>query len=154
MPSLDMSDALLEPQFQDNFAILRRKQSVSDKGRAVISASRIDGFGVVTAASPNDLERLGDYQFQGSALSIVTKYKLRGVSKTEPEGQQYQPDIIEWGGSFYLVVTIQDYSRYGSGFIQAICVSTTYTDDAPGEGAFLQIGSFDVSANSGLIPCV
>lgn len=153
-----MSDALLEPLFQDFFTVLRRREDITNKGRSSLTSSRFPGtMGVVTAASPNDLERLGEYQFQGSALSIVTRFKLRGIAKqanaSKPD-PQFQPDLVYWSGDYYTVVTVEDYSRYGSGFIQAIAVSQDFIDDAPEEGISRGIMDFSNPANSGLLTCL
>jgi galactose-6-phosphate isomerase len=154
MPSLDMSDVLLESMFQDAFAVIRRRETISPKGRSIITPYRYNNvIGVICAASPNDLERLGDYQCQGSALSIVTKFKLQGIAKAavapgiDSAGQprpQYQPDTIFWNGSYYLAVTVENYSRYGAGFIQCIAVSSDYIDDQPGQSG-MKVQSFDFS---------
>lgn len=161
MPSLDMSDGLLDPIFQDYFAVIRRQEIISDKGRSTIKPYRFQRvMGVVTAASPNDLERLRDYQFQGSAISIVSKFKFRGVAKEVSVGQvnsanqpqpQFQPDLVFWSDDYYLVVTVEDYGRYGVGFIQTIAVSTTYIDAAPQDGIRVQSFDFSNPANSGLL---
>ena len=147
-----MSDGLLEAVFQDNFQVIRRKEQVDQKGRSQITPTSFNPIGVVCAASPNDLMRLGDYEYQGSALSIVTRFKLRGVAKQQ--GQNYQPDILIWNNSAYLVVTVEDYARYGSGFIQAIAVSTTYVDPpTPPNGDVISSLDFSNPANSGLLAC-
>ena len=148
-----MSDALLDPMLLDYFAVIRRKESISDHGRAVISAQTLPRiFGNVNAASPNDLERLGDYQFQGAALSIVTRFKFYAESETALL-QDYQPDLIYWDSAYYIVKTLENYSRYGPGFVQAICIETTYVAEPTPQGAVFPTCDFSNPQNSGYLPC-
>lgn len=148
MPSLDVSEAFLEPMFLDGFVVLRQAETISNKGRSVITPEEIDGlFGTVCAASPNDLERLRDYEFQGNAISIVTNFMLRGVSAANNQG--FQPDVIVWAGDQYTVVTVQDYARYGVGFIQAIAVERTYVGLPP--ATLVAPGQEEITTEDGTI---
>lgn len=125
MPTLDVSDVLLDPDIADRFTVFRRAQSVSAYGRTITTPTRFDGVvGVVNSAGKNDLARLAETQLQGRHLSIVTRWRLRGVSK------DYQPDIIFWQDNYYLVQLLDPYPQYGQGFVQAVVGSIDSTDKA------------------------
>lgn len=125
MPELDMSDALLEPVLQDDFAVIRRAETITDKGRSTTAPKTYQAFGVITADSPNDLIRGQDEEHDTKSISIVTQFKLQQAAKG------YQPDLILWAGNYYVVNHIDDYSRYGDGFIQATATSIDYVDEPP-----------------------
>ena len=150
MPSLDLSDAFNESTFLDAIVVLRRQEIVSSKGRSTVSTSQIPTYANVDAASPDQLERLADAQFQGKTLSIVTKFRLRGVSEQGSSG--YQPDVIQYNGDSYIVQLIDDYSRYGVGWIQALATSINFVDQSPENliGASLR---FNLPANSEFVAC-
>lgn len=133
MPLINVTAALTSPMLVDRFTIVRRQETVDEYGESTISETTITPcYGTVQSAGANDLERLPDEQRQGKHISIVTKFRLRG------EATGYQPDIIQWpisnGGAnadSFVVVSIDDYSQHGPGFIQAIAKSIDLTDNAP-----------------------
>lgn len=136
MALLNMSEVLLDPLLTSKFHVERRSEVISDKGRAVITPQIISNVvGVVTAANPNDLERLDGYEITQRAITIVTKFRLQG------EVTSKQPDVIQWKGSRYIVKIVDYYPQFGNGFIQADCVSMDMVDGElppwlPGEMKF------------------
>ena len=81
MAFIDVSGVLLDPAFADKFTVNRRLETVGIFGRASVQTFVFETFGVVTSASPNDLSRLADYDSFGRAISIVTRFKLRGETR-------------------------------------------------------------------------
>lgn len=124
MPDLDVSDVLLDPSLADRFVVKRRPTGTNSHGRVETQPEIIPRvLGVVTVASPTDLERLDDNQRMGRNLSVVTKFRLRGPA------QGFQPDIVLWYGNDYVVKDVQPYPQYGAGFIQAIVGSMDSMDN-------------------------
>jgi len=122
-PFLDVSDVVCDPMLADSFSVLRREETVNDHGEVQISDTRHNGIiGVITMAGPNDLQRLDDSQRMGRVISCVTKFRLRGPSPG------FQPDVIIWQESNYVVATLDLYNRFGAGFMQAIAVSMNLVD--------------------------
>lgn len=122
---LDLSAAVLAPEFQDTFSVVRRAYSVDQNGRSVLTPhAPVAATGVVTPAGPTDLKRLPDDQYQQEAITIVTTYRLQGAV----EGGA--PDRVQWNGNLYQVIDVEDYSRYGRGFIRAICGIVTSQPNA------------------------
>ena len=125
MPTHDVSEAF-DPSFLDNFTIIRRVQRVNQYGRVEIIERRWTGVGVVVASSPNDLQRLPEMQYFNKAVTVYTQWKLQGPSAG------MQPDEIIWpptpAGSQYIVRSLEDYSRYGRGFISCVCLSIDAVD--------------------------
>lgn len=123
MPGLDVSEALTDPFFMDTFTVNRCAETISSKGRSVITRTPIlDVGGVVCVAHGNDLERLPESQRMGRNLSIVTKFPLIGPAPGK------QPDEIIWRGGTYLIKSLDPYPQYGAGFVQAIAGSTDVID--------------------------
>lgn len=130
MVAMNLSHALRNTRFQASITVIRRKQVMTD-GRMSTQNNEYKTRGIVTAASGNDLQRLGDVQVQGKAISIVTRFLLRGQSSSRKSGETYQPDIVKYRGDQFLVVLAEDYSAYGEGWVQAIATSLDYIDQAP-----------------------
>lgn len=124
MAFLDVSTVLLDPDFTDNFSVTRRQETVDNNGFSTVVPVTTQQIGVVTAASPNQLDRLAEADIFKRAINVVTKFKLQG------EVVGYKPDLVVWRGDNYIVKEIDLYPQYGAGFIQALCVSEDLVDAA------------------------
>jgi len=130
MPFLDVSDAF-DADFLDEISVIRRQQVVSNKGRgSTIDAPAVTAYAVVCPASGSDLERLPDYDIAKRYISVVTQFRLQTAS-TGAGGATFKNDIVVWAGTTYEVITLDDASRYGQGFVEAICASIDYQDAPP-----------------------
>jgi hypothetical protein len=129
MPSLDLSEAF-DPEIIDTFDVIRRKQVTNDFGEADNGSTVFSAVtGVVDAGDDNKIAIHTDEQHFGKTISVVTKFRLRGVSKVG--SAEYAPDLILWNGDYFKVIVVEDYSRYGLGWIQAQCTSEDFVDQAP-----------------------
>ena len=144
MALLDVSSVLFDPDFIDNFEVVRRVETIDVHGRSSITEQRSRQIGVVTAISPSDLDRREDYQAMTRSISVVTQYKLRG----EITGQQ--PDIIVWRGDNFVVKHIDPYPQFGKGFVQVECTSMDRTD-GPLEAPAPISTAFNLAVNSSLV---
>lgn len=125
MPLLDVTSVLFDPDFADAFVVRRRVDGVDTHGRSNPTETVLpDVVGVITAASPNDLDRREGYQASTRSISIVTAFPLF----TETNGRQ--PDIVVWAGSNFVVKHVDLYPRFGAGFFQVECESIDKTDPA------------------------
>lgn len=131
MPFLDVaSETLLDPMLADSFTVTRRLEAVGNKGRSTTTNTVTNNvIGVVTAASPNDLERLEDMDRAGRHLSIVTKFPLQMVAK-DSAGNKYKPDLVTFQGDDFIVKYVDPYWKFGGvgGFTQAIVGSINLVD--------------------------
>jgi hypothetical protein len=106
-----MSDA----EIVDRFIVQRRTDHVDHHGRSVPQvASQHRAWGVVTPASPDDMQRVPDQEHMRKAVSIISRFRFHGPAP----GQQ--PDHVVWHGDTYVVLTSDDYSAFGPGFTQAL----------------------------------
>jgi hypothetical protein len=124
MTTLDVTDVLGSPEFQTSFVVHRKNQSVNPaNGRA--AESYVSGFpsterGVVYPASGSKMARSPEGESVVADIVVVSKFKL-----TEGVDGVLQADVVTWNGRDYTVMNTNDYSQYGQGFIEAICVKKT-----------------------------
>ena len=110
MPFLDVSDILDDPIFRDDsLVLLRAMESVDADGIAQRAVGETEFSGVVTSESGRNLQRTPDATRSLGGILVHTKTRLT-------EG-----DEVRWNGLIYTVRTVDDYSRYGVGFVAAIC---------------------------------
>jgi hypothetical protein len=131
MPMLDVSVALTNPYTLDTFTVTRRTEVVDGFGLSQVTPASIPGlYGVVYPSNEEDLKRFPDLQIQSKALTVITRFALRGEAEAA-NNTEFQPDIVVWGGNNFLVRALDDYSQYAAGFILAICTSIDLVDKPP-----------------------
>jgi hypothetical protein len=117
MPALDVTDILTDPDFADLFTVTRFVQTVTAGGMASNASNIINNVsGVVTANDDIDLLKMPEGELLSGSITIITKFRL-----TNGSGAQ-DADVVTWHGRTYQVKTIGDWSGFGAGFIEAICV--------------------------------
>ena len=116
MPLLDVTDVLTDIDFVDTSLVCQRITSaVNESGLAVQTPVTKSFSGVVTSDSGELLNRIAVGEYARGSISVITKFRLRDA------GPGYTADIVAWNGRTYTVTTVNDYSTYGAGFIEAIC---------------------------------
>lgn len=134
MPLLDVSWVTQDPMLADTFNVLRRRDVVGSTGRTAPEV--VETFpsvvGVVTQQSPGDLMRREEGQIVPRRIFIAASFRFFGASKETswvlPES--YQPDLVEWNGTTYVVTEVMSYGRYGRGVWEVVAESMTAVDAA------------------------
>ncbi|KAA2237674.1 hypothetical protein [Salinarimonas soli] len=120
MPLLDVSDLLSDPMFAEETPIRVRRtlRMVSDRGRAVDDVVEIlEIEGVVTQGSGSPLVRAPE----GSRiLSTIT---VHSDTRLTTGTDEYDADVVIWGGRDYTVMNAADWSTFGAGFCSATCAA-------------------------------
>lgn len=134
MPMLDVSAALTNPYTLDHFDVYRRKQIMNDFGEAKTAVQIISGvMGVVYAEGLNNLARRAEAQINPKSIVIISRFAMRGESQTVDK-TQYQPDIVRCNGNYFLIVRVEDFSNYASGFVKMLATSIDMVDLPPAVG--------------------
>lgn len=116
MPTLDMSDVLLSPEFLDTTLIVKRnEQSVDDDGFTTNIITQTPFAGVVTVDRSLEARRMQAGQIIGGAILIVTVFRLTNGNTG------IDADIVTYRGRDYRVTFVDPYTAYGDGFVQAHC---------------------------------
>ena len=116
----------------DSVTVIRHTSAVNERGRRADTTNAFSIQAVVTAAGPDDLQRLPDVEFMSKAISICApSNQFSDKAPLQGPTEFTAADEILWHGSSYVIMTVQDYSGYGRGFIQATAVSMSQPDPAP-----------------------
>lgn len=116
MPDLDVSEILTDPEFLDSTLVcVRSVQTVGTDGIAVLAQTKTAFAGVVTQDGGEVLRRIAAGERITGSIAVVTRFSLLAGSPTNTA------DVVQWGGNSYTVSQVSDYSRYGAGFVEAIC---------------------------------
>jgi len=133
MPGIDVSYVLRDQMIAgERFQVVRRQETVNSLGISTVKEITLPALGSITPTGDNSLVRAEGYQQQAKTIRVITNFRLRGATIGQ-NGANYQPDIVLWNGSRFVVRTVDDYSQYGAGMIVAECSSIELTDPAPFE---------------------
>lgn len=116
MPFLDVSDVLADPMFADALVLYRTTEAIGSNGRVTSTEVPSNISAVVTSANGKELERLPEADRIKGGIIVHTQARLVAG------GGDLAPDELLYLGDRYVVVGVNDYSRYGTGFVAALCV--------------------------------
>lgn len=111
---LDVSDLLTDTDFVDTFTVTRNVQTVGDDGLAVSTSQVYSASGVVQPASSRII-RNAEGQIITGEIVVYTRFRL-----TEGGGDR-DADVVTHNGEDYTVISTDDWSRWGKGYIRAVC---------------------------------
>lgn len=139
MPDIDVTDLMFDSDVAGEKLerVVRRGSATNANGQVVVT-SQVITTGLVGAIYPvgdNSLMREEAFQSQMNAIEVVTTFRLRGASKDLDTGNEFQPDLVFYKGAYYAVRTLNDFSSYGAGFIQAECIQFDWVDPTTPKGS-------------------
>ncbi|WP_210508103.1 head-tail adaptor, partial [Pantoea ananatis] len=77
--------------------------------------------GTVTVDRSLEAKRMAAGQNTTGAILIVTRFRLTQGRKAEGTVPELDADIVTYCGRDYRVTFVDEYTRYGAGFVQAHC---------------------------------
>jgi hypothetical protein len=117
MPIIDVSELLSDPDFVQDFTVIRYTRSMVN-GRVVDTSGSFPAVGSIQPSSGATLRLLPEAERLGSFITVVTQTKLQPLTTTNA------PDVVQWHGNNFRVRTVNDWSDYGQGFYSAVCEMT------------------------------
>jgi hypothetical protein len=132
VPEIDVTEVLTDSFIAgESFSVVRRPQITGTDGFVSTTDVVIPGvIGSVTPVGENSMVRDEAYSNQLKTIKVVTPFLLRGVAETI-DGVEWSADLVLWKDTYYIVRTLEDYSQYGVGMVDADCVSFAYMPNAP-----------------------
>jgi signal peptidase I len=126
MPTLDVTDILFDPDFcDDSLTVKRRVTSVDEDGFPTTVDTVTPFSAVVTVDRSVEAQlRMSGQTVTGTILVITTERLIAG--ETGRIG-----DIVTYQNREYLVKSVDDYTAYGAGFVQAHCELLPFDGGSP-----------------------
>ncbi len=112
MALIDITDIVIDPDFQDAITIVRRADSVNSYGENVIAETTENVRAVIQPASPDDLQRLPDSVRRRDAVTVYYAGDLSADA---------YPDVVVWGTKRYQVGGTEPFGNWGRGYTKAVC---------------------------------
>ncbi|QZN96385.1 head-tail adaptor [Symbiopectobacterium purcellii] len=134
MPTLDMSDVLMDPDFLDTSLICHRQiQTVDEDNFPTNTSQDIPFSGVVTVDRSLEARRMAAGQNISGAILIVTTFRLTQGQPGTDSAPRLDADVVTYSGRDYRVTFVDPYTRYGAGFVQAHCELVDFNGGTPVE---------------------
>lgn len=128
MPWISVTPTILNPLVGgEAFQVIRRQEVVNTYGEMTVSTTTLNAVGSITPTAENSLVREDAFQTQSKTIHVITTFHLQAMG-IGAGGAKFQPDLILWHGDYYLLKTLNDWSSYGAGFVEADCASIDYED--------------------------
>ena len=120
---LDPTAVLSSPMLASRFKVRRRSAGVGANGRTTHQDEVISWTGgVVSPIGANGQKREESGSHGETTYSVITRFRLR------KQAEGVLPDVVLYAGQELLVIDVEDYSRYGRGWVQATCTSQRIVD--------------------------
>ena len=134
MPSLDVTEVLMDPDFADFSLVCHRQiQTVDEDNFPVNTPQDIPFSGVVTVDRSLEARRLAAGQNIDGAILIVTQFRLTQGQPATDTSDALDADTVTYNGRDYRVTFVDPYTSYGAGFVQAHCELLAFNGGAPVE---------------------
>ena len=115
MAQIDVSELMTDPDFTDNFTVVRSAETVTSGGVAIRTGTDFQVTGVVQPASGEDLVQLPELERANSAIVVYCGLRLM----TAAAGQS--PDVVVWNGQNWIVSHVDPFGNWGLGYVRCIC---------------------------------
>lgn len=116
MAQLDISELMSDPDFVDELVLINRTPFINSFGEASFQEEKIDTIGSIQPATGKVLERIPE----SIRMHNYSSFWLKGrIIALEPG--KYS-SIIFYKGLRYQVQSVQDWSNFGSGYTEGLCI--------------------------------
>src|SRR5208282_4171240 len=121
MPFINVAPLLLDSYIAgEQFTVYRRTEAVNSYGEAITGVQVLNGVGQIAPTSPNNIIRSPGFTSQEKSITVITTFPLTGAGQ-DASNNSYQPDLVLWKNNLYIANKVEDYTKYGAGFVSAIC---------------------------------
>lgn len=116
MGLIDTTDLLVDPEFVDSLSLTHRTPTVNEAGENILTSSTVATIGSVQPISGKALQRIP----QALRIRDVRSFWIRG--QIISDGASQYPDLIVWQGQNYEVQLTYDWTNWGGGWTEGVCV--------------------------------
>jgi hypothetical protein len=131
MPLIDVTDVLSSLDIAcQSFTVVRRTETVNQYGESTLATVNIPVIGAIQPLGENATLREEMYTTASNGITVWTQTPIFNAGR-DSGGVKYQPDLILWDGTYYLVRVLEPWSDYGAGFYKAECSQIDFEDSNP-----------------------
>jgi hypothetical protein len=118
MALISVSELMTDPDFVNTVLVITRVSTVNQYGENSLTESTATTVGSVQPANGKEIERLPE----ALRTKNVRKFWIKGDISTGSSGGGY-PAILSFAGKRYQVIQVFDWSNFGQGYNEGLCVA-------------------------------
>lgn len=116
-PQLDTTELMSDPDFVDEVVQISRASQVNSRGENILTSCNTPTVGSVQPADGKMIQRLPEAERIGNFMS----FWLKGTIVASAPGKY--TDILVFRGQRFQVKTVFDWSTWGAGWCEGLCVA-------------------------------
>lgn len=117
MAQIDVTELLCDPDFVDDISLITRKPLVNSFGELKIEETIENSIGSVQPATGKVLQRIPE----ALRLNDYSTFWFKGQIIASEPGKY--ASILVFKGKRYQIQSIQDWSNFGAGYTEGLCVA-------------------------------
>jgi galactose-6-phosphate isomerase len=117
MAQIDVTDLLSDPDFVDILCLVTRKPSINSFGENILQEVSVSTVGCVQPASGRVIQRIPE----SLRVSNMSSFWLKGEIIASAPGKY--SSIIVFKGKRFQVQTVFDWTNWGQGYTEGVCVA-------------------------------
>jgi hypothetical protein len=117
MSFYDVSDVILDPDFVETFALIRRAETVDEQGMTHVAEQTQGSSGVIQPVTPRERERLPEGDQMSEAVAVYSVTPL-----SAGDDQEQKPDRIAYHGLVYEIKSVEPWGDDTAGYCKALAV--------------------------------
>ena len=115
MPTLDVTDVLSDPMFQDTCSVVTTTRIIGSNGVPTDTAATPFTLAAVIEPDKTAMIRLADGSRLAGSIFIYTLTLLSTGLKSSDTASRLA-DVVIWNGRQYVVRQVEDWSSWGQGY--------------------------------------
>jgi hypothetical protein len=116
MGQIDVTDLLVDPTFVDPIQVISRVPTVDSFGQNSLMESTLNTYGSVQPATGRSIARIPE----ALRVANMSNFWYKGEIVASAAGEY--ATILVFNGQRYQVKNVFDYSNWGQGFCEGLCV--------------------------------
>lgn len=117
MADIDVSTLMSDPDFIDPIQVITRTPRNNSLGEVSFSESVLNTYGSVQPANNQAVQKLPELMRVGNLSSFYFKGEIVATAPGK------YSSILVFQGQRYQVLTVEDWSNFGRGYTQGVCVA-------------------------------
>lgn len=121
MARINVTELFADPDFADPMAIIRRSSTVTTRGENLVRESSTNSVGCIQPTDGKTLKRLPEALRNEQLVSFWFKGEVGTTANCD------YPSILLFRGRRYQIRHVFDWSNWGEGWSEGVCVAENLT---------------------------
>lgn len=113
MPTIDMSDIVNDPDFAQDWTVMRTTGRFAEGGYVASAPCSLAFYGIIQPASAEDMQQVPEADRITGAMSFISEQRMYTTRKASECKTSGLSDTITWNGQPYKIVSVEPWKDFG-----------------------------------------